>query len=365
MSSRALSGSIDALRLRVETSAAIVDSALDCIITIDGSGTVRSFNPAAERTFGYRREQAVGRDLADLIIPDPLRERHREALARLAEGGEARILDKRLELEAMRADGERFPIELTVTRVREDPPLYAGFVRDISERKRSEGGHARGRGPLPRPGRANPDRDVRLRLRSLRARSSTSAPDRGHRGVPALGVDRGPDALAADDPPGGPRARGGRGRPLLRAKPSSSATNIGWSRPTGRVVWFRDEETLLLDDRRRAPLHAGGAHRHHAGEAGGAPAQAPARPRPGARRGADRRGGPPEAASGARRGHGLGGGCDLGARRGRAPPLSPPVARARGGCAGVRPPDPGAVARARHGPPRPRVGAQASGDRGR
>ena len=94
MSSRALSGSVDALRLRVETSAAIVDSALDCIITIDGSGTVHSFNPAAERTFGYRREQAVGRDLADLIIPDPLRERHREALARLAEGGEGRILDQ-------------------------------------------------------------------------------------------------------------------------------------------------------------------------------------------------------------------------------------------------------------------------------
>ena len=112
--------------------AGILDSALDCIITIDGSGTVQSFNPAAERTFGYRREQAMGRDLADLIIPDPLRERHREALARLAEGGEGRILDKRLELEAMRADGERFPIELTVTRARVDPPLYAGFVRDIS-----------------------------------------------------------------------------------------------------------------------------------------------------------------------------------------------------------------------------------------
>ena len=140
MSSRALSGSLDALRLRVETSASIVDSALDCIITIDGSGTVQSFNPAAERTFGYRREQVVGRELADLIIPDPLRERHREALARLAEGGEGRILGKRLELEAMRADGQRFPIELTVTRVREEPPLYAGFVRDISEQKRSEGG---------------------------------------------------------------------------------------------------------------------------------------------------------------------------------------------------------------------------------
>ena len=92
MSSRALSGSLDALRLRVETSGAIVDSALDCIITIDAGGTVRSFNPAAERTFGYRREQAIGRDLADLIIPDPLRERHREALARMAAGGEGRIL---------------------------------------------------------------------------------------------------------------------------------------------------------------------------------------------------------------------------------------------------------------------------------
>jgi PAS domain-containing protein len=94
-----LGGSLDALRERVQTSASILDSALDCIITIDGSGKICSFNPAAERTFGYRREQALGRELADLIIPEPLRERHREGLARLAEGGHGRILDQRLELE--------------------------------------------------------------------------------------------------------------------------------------------------------------------------------------------------------------------------------------------------------------------------
>src|SRR4051794_13231353 len=69
---------------------AILDAALDCIITIDHRGRVLSFNPAAERTFGYTAGEAVGRELAELIVPPSLRERHRAGLRRYLETGEAR-----------------------------------------------------------------------------------------------------------------------------------------------------------------------------------------------------------------------------------------------------------------------------------
>ena len=67
-----------------------MDSALDCIVTIDHEGCISEFNPAAERTFGYRRDDVVGKQLADVIIPPSLRERHRQGLARYLATGEAR-----------------------------------------------------------------------------------------------------------------------------------------------------------------------------------------------------------------------------------------------------------------------------------
>lgn len=114
---------------------AIVASALDCVITMDSDGRVVDFNPAAERTFGYSREQAIGRVLAELIIPPQLRDAHRAALARFLETGEGRILDQRLELSALRADGHEFPVELTVTAIATpDGPMFAGYLRDITDR---------------------------------------------------------------------------------------------------------------------------------------------------------------------------------------------------------------------------------------
>jgi PAS domain S-box-containing protein len=115
--------------------AAVVDSALDSVITIDRRGKVLEFNPAATATFGYSREDAVGRDLADLIIPPSLRDKHRQGLARLDQGESDRILGRRIELTGLRADGSEFPVELTVTRISAKPPMYAGHVRDISDRR--------------------------------------------------------------------------------------------------------------------------------------------------------------------------------------------------------------------------------------
>jgi PAS domain S-box-containing protein len=127
------------LRATQEVSSAIVRAALDCVITMDHEGRVVDFNPAAEDTFGYQREEAIGRQLAELVIPPELREAHSTALLRYVETGQATILNQRLELAAMRADGTSLPVELTVARVGTGtPPLFAGFVRDISARRRSE-----------------------------------------------------------------------------------------------------------------------------------------------------------------------------------------------------------------------------------
>ncbi|MGD1051819.1 MAG: PAS domain S-box protein [Solirubrobacteraceae bacterium] len=114
---------------------AVLDAALDCVISIDDRGRVSYFNSSAERTFGYSRDEAIGRDLAELIMPPALRDAHRRGLRRHLATGESRILDRRVELSAMRADGSLFPAELTVTRV-ESPsgPGFTAFVRDITDR---------------------------------------------------------------------------------------------------------------------------------------------------------------------------------------------------------------------------------------
>ncbi|MFZ0138003.1 MAG: PAS domain S-box protein [Candidatus Sulfotelmatobacter sp.] len=119
--------------------AAIVDTALDCIVTIDHEGCITEFNPAAERTFGYRRDEVLGKHLADVIIPPSLREKHRQGFARYLATGEARVLGKRIEMTAVRADGSEFPVELAIARIPLDgPPSFTGYLRDITERKRAE-----------------------------------------------------------------------------------------------------------------------------------------------------------------------------------------------------------------------------------
>ena len=105
-------------------------AAADAVVVMSDDGLVQDWNPAAERIFGFARGEAVGRELASLIIPHALRDRHRAALARFMETGEATILDRRLDLFALRSDRSLFPVELTVTRIPDvDPPLFAGFVR--------------------------------------------------------------------------------------------------------------------------------------------------------------------------------------------------------------------------------------------
>jgi PAS domain S-box-containing protein len=131
--------SAEAQRLSEARKGAILASALDGVITIDHEGRVVEFNPAAERIFGRTAETAVGAELAELVIPPALRERHRAALRRCVETGESVLLGQRVELTGMRADGSEFPVELAINRIAgSDPPMFTGTLRDITARRGAE-----------------------------------------------------------------------------------------------------------------------------------------------------------------------------------------------------------------------------------
>jgi PAS domain S-box-containing protein len=129
-------------RARLESEArtsAILEAALDCVITLGADGRVVDWNPAAERTFGYSRDEAVGSLLSELIIPPAFAELHESGLARFRATGEAPIVGERLQLPARRRDGSEFPAELTITRVRlNNDTLFTGYLRDITDRTRTE-----------------------------------------------------------------------------------------------------------------------------------------------------------------------------------------------------------------------------------
>jgi PAS domain S-box-containing protein len=128
----------DELRHREGRQRAMLETAPDCIITVDADGRIVDLNPAAERTFGLARD-AVGRDLVELIVPPALRDAHRQGLRRYLETGQTRLMGRRVEMPALRADGSQFPVELAVTRVSvAEPPLFTAYIRDLSDRKKSE-----------------------------------------------------------------------------------------------------------------------------------------------------------------------------------------------------------------------------------
>ncbi len=129
----------EALRESESRKEAILKSALDSIITIDGEGKIIEFNPAAEKMFGYAQQEVIGKLMADLMIPPSLRDAHNSGLARYLATGEVHILNKLTELRAMRSDGTEFPIELTITAIgSQAAPLFTGFIRDITGRKQAE-----------------------------------------------------------------------------------------------------------------------------------------------------------------------------------------------------------------------------------
>ena len=118
----------------------VLDSAHDAFIGMDSDGRIVRWNAQASATFGWTRDEVIGRQLSDTIIPSGFRSAHIEGLRHFHETGEAPIVNRRLELRGLHRDGHEFPIEITVTNpVRAGRGYFFGaFVRDISERLRHE-----------------------------------------------------------------------------------------------------------------------------------------------------------------------------------------------------------------------------------
>jgi PAS domain S-box-containing protein len=122
---------------------ALMDSAFDAIIIINAQGAVTDFNLAAEGIFGYQRQQVLGIDLADLIIPHRYREAHGQGLKMFLKTGKGPLIGQRVEIEALHHDGHEFPVEVAiekyevVTGTREKGAAFVGFIRNISERKQA------------------------------------------------------------------------------------------------------------------------------------------------------------------------------------------------------------------------------------
>ena len=134
---RALNDQLVSSRARLQ---AIVDTSLNAIVGMDESGRVTDWNPHAEATFGWSRNEILGKSLADTIIPEQHRNAHRAGLAHYLTTGDGPVLGKVLELTAVDRSGREFPVELAITRASAlgDKALFVGFVRDITTRKEAE-----------------------------------------------------------------------------------------------------------------------------------------------------------------------------------------------------------------------------------
>jgi PAS domain S-box-containing protein/diguanylate cyclase (GGDEF)-like protein len=129
----------EALHASQERARLIIESALDAFVAMDAEGGIIDWNRQSERTFGWSREDALGRNLAETIIPEPYREAHQRGLARFLETGQGPVLNKRIEITALHRDGREFPVELVITPIRlMDGNAFGGFVRDITDRKAQE-----------------------------------------------------------------------------------------------------------------------------------------------------------------------------------------------------------------------------------
>lgn len=125
--------------IKSEQMAATVSASLDGIIVIDIDGNIVEFSESAERIFGYKKDDIIGQNMAALIVPERYRGAHNNGMARMRETGKAKILGQRIEIEAMRANGEEFMSELAISRSRNSSgDIFIAYIRDITESKAAE-----------------------------------------------------------------------------------------------------------------------------------------------------------------------------------------------------------------------------------
>jgi PAS domain S-box-containing protein len=117
----------------------IVEHAYDAYVAMDREGVIVDWNPQAELIFGWSRQEAIGRSLAETIIPEPMRERHLNGLVHYLHTGEGPVLNRRIEMRALRRGGGEFPVELTISTMRiEENVIFSAFIHDISDRIRAQ-----------------------------------------------------------------------------------------------------------------------------------------------------------------------------------------------------------------------------------
>lgn len=129
----------EALRESEERNQLIVTNSLDAVMTIDSQGLITSWNPQAERLFGWPREEVLGRLLSETIIPPAYRKTDERGIAHFRATGEGPELNRRIELTALHRNGTEFPVELAITPMRLGGDIvFSAFLRDITERKRAQ-----------------------------------------------------------------------------------------------------------------------------------------------------------------------------------------------------------------------------------
>lgn len=198
-----LARSVEALHDSNERTEQIIASALDAVVTMDIEGLITSWNPQAEIIFGWKAGEILGQRMSEVIIPPAYREAHERGRRHLLKTGEAKVLDRRMELTALRSDGEEFPIELTVAKV-----LVAGvthfsaFIRDLTAQKQAE---ARLAEALQEKSRIERERLEELRDYSAslerRVAERTAEVERTRQQFQDL-FEFGPDAMVMTDPGG-------------------------------------------------------------------------------------------------------------------------------------------------------------------
>jgi PAS domain S-box-containing protein len=132
-------GAEETLRESERRTRLILDTAHEAFISMDIEGRIVEWNAEAERVFGWPRPEALGRLLADTVIPERYRTAHVRGLERYRATGEGPLLGRRIEIEGLRRDGSEFPVELTISPMRHGERIvFNAFLRDITERRRAE-----------------------------------------------------------------------------------------------------------------------------------------------------------------------------------------------------------------------------------